>query len=154
MCREGPIVSITLDGAGFEVLPCTVQAGSSVAGEGYYGAADGAFHIFLFESDDATLAGTGGTTTITRANCQNSGRIEVRGPSTLTAGTAKLFDADAPADQPRFLGEAALQLDILTRTSSYRVRENIGTCPQNIRVESRDDFLVKDSYAVASVDIK
>ena len=39
-----------INGSGFEVKPCTVVAGNSVAGEGYYGAADGAFHIFLFVS--------------------------------------------------------------------------------------------------------
>jgi hypothetical protein len=144
----------SINGSGFDVLPCTVVAGNSVAGEGYYGPADGEFHIFLLESDDATVAGTGGITTITRARCTNGRRIEVRGSSTLPSGTVKLWDADAPAEQPRALGEAALQFDALTGTSIYRVRENIGSCPQNVRAESWDanGSTTADSYAIAPVD--
>ncbi|MCH8136132.1 MAG: hypothetical protein IIB77_09170 [Proteobacteria bacterium] len=59
------------------------------------------------------------------------------------------------ASEPRpLIGEAPLQLDALTQTSIYRVRVNIGTCPQNVRVESWDDFGAMDSYTVAPVDIR
>lgn len=47
-----------------------------------------------------------------------------------------------------------MQLDALTQTSIYRVRVNIGTCPQNVRVESWDDYGAMDSYTVAPVDIR
>ena len=149
----------SVNGSNFAVDPCTVVDGNSVAGEGYYGADDGAFHIFLFESDDATLLNANAEfTTITRASCRTGRSIEVRGSSTFISagGTANVFDADTPIGEPAtLLGSAALQVDALTGTSIYRIRENIGSCPQNIYVETHDSFgtLVSTSPA-APVDIR
>jgi hypothetical protein len=153
----------SINGSGFAVKPCTVVAGNSVAGEGYYGAADGAFHIFIFESDDAALAETGGITTITRASCRTGRSIEVRGSSTyiLAGGTANVFDAKIPpSGVPTKLGSAALAVDALTATSIYRARETIGgDCPQNIYVETWDSngvFISSslDSAGQTPVDIR
>lgn len=140
-----------VNGTGFDIYPCSVIPGNSAAVEGYFGELDGSLHIFVFESDDADIvATTSGTTTITRASCDR-GRIEVRGSSTLAAGTAIVHDDDNGV----LLGSTALQLDPVTGTGSYRFRANVGGCPLNVRVESWEDgAATASSFAVAPVDIR
>jgi len=148
-----------INGSGFEVDPCTVAVGGSAAVEGYYGDADSKLHIFAFESDDADVLESG-VTTITRASCDR-GRIEVRGASTLVAGTAVVkehIDTVLPENQTVF-GTADLQFDAVTGTSIYRFRTNLVTsdCPDFVRVESDVDGIAPiayDSFVVAPVDIK
>ena len=88
-------------------------------------------------------------TAISRASCDR-GKIEVRGSSTFGGGTAVISDADIAGSA---LGTANLVLDTVTGNSIYRFREDVGSCPLNIRVESQDDF-GSTSFDVAPVDIK
>lgn len=155
-----------INGSGFNVDPCSVAVGNIVAGEGYYGAnsADGPgdrkFHIFAFESDDAALLNEfSEITKISRASCRTGRSIEVRGSSTyILPGTANVFDANILiGEPPKWLGSAALVVDALTSTSIYRIRNNIGSCPQNIYVETWDDMgnVISTTFPeLTPVDIK
>jgi len=150
-----------INGSGFEVDPCGIpENGAAGAVEGYYGvdeAGNPGLYIFAFESDDAPIVQneTGGTTTVTRATCDGR-RIEVRGSSTLAAGEARLFAPDNTEAGESQIGSAALTLDPVTNTSTYRIRVNIGVCPDEIRVESWTlaPNAVLDSSATAPVDLR
>ncbi len=140
--------SAAINGFGFEVDECGVTLGGAAAVEGYYGT-DGKLHIFAFESDDAPIImSAAGITTISRASCDR-GKVEIRGSSTLANGTATVSDAD----NLTVLGEAPLIADLVTGTSIYRFREDVGSCPNNVRVETTDGFGGITSPAIAPVDI-
>ncbi|HEY5643026.1 MAG TPA: hypothetical protein VIS31_09135 [Woeseiaceae bacterium] len=144
-----------INGSGFEVDPCGIpENGAAGAVEGYYGF-DGQLYIFAFESDDAPIVQneTGGTTTVTRASCDGR-RIEVRGSSTLAEGEARLFAPDNTEAGESQIGSAALTLDPVTNTSTYRIRVNIGVCPDEVRVESWTLNNVLDSSATGPVDLR
>lgn len=143
-----------INGAGFEVDPCGLpENGGAGAVEGYYG--EDGLYVFAFESDDAPIVEgeTGGTTTITRASCDGR-RIEVRGSSTLASGTAHVFAPDNSAEGWTELTSGALTLDALTNTSTYRLRVNIAVCPDEVRVESRNDAGEIDSSVTGPVDVR
>lgn len=144
-----------INGSGFEVDPCGIpENGAAGAVEGYYGN-DGELYIFAFESDDAPIVQneTGGTTTVTRASCDGR-RIEVRGSSTLAAGEARLYAPDNTETGESQIGSVALTLDPVTNTSTYRIRVNIGVCPDEVRVESWTLDNVLDSSATGPVDLR
>jgi len=145
-----------INGSGFEVDPCGIpENGAAGAVEGYYGN-DGELYIFVFESDDAPIVQneTGGTTTITRATCDGR-RIEVRGSSTLASGEARLYAPDNSEAGESQIGAGDLTFDAVTNTSTYRIRVNIGVCPEEVRVESwAADATAADSSVTAPVDIR
>jgi len=131
-----------INGNGFEIDYCSSRVGGSAAIEGYF--ASGMLYVFAYESDDADPISTVGVTSITRAICRG-GRLEVRGATTVTSGEVTVSNNDTVPATP--IGTETIVLDTVTTTGSYRFRQNVGSCPAEIRVDSPDG-----SFAISGVD--
>lgn len=145
-----PLVQVTdarmpfgqaINGGGFEVNYCAMPVNGSAAIEGYF--SNGALYIFSFESDDAPIVSTEGVVTITRANCKGN-RLEVRGSTSATTGEVTVSDAD----EGTVFGTEAILIDTVTNTGTYRFRQNVGSCPANVRV----DNLADGSFSIAPIN--
>jgi len=122
-----------INAAGFEVDYCQTPIGGAAAVEGYY--TDTGLYIFSFESDDAPVLATDGVMAISPATCSGN-RLEVRGSTTAPEGRVTVSNAD---DSNTVYGTTAIVLDAVTGTGTYRFRQDVGSCPQNVRVDNLDD---------------
>jgi hypothetical protein len=134
---------------GFEVDPASLTPGTPAGVEGYFGQRDDNFYAFLMEAEGGTLVDPGLQVSLTRARCDETGRLEVRG-----CGTAGL-DVRITAPGEGVVARADLEVGD-AGDLEYRARVDVadlpsGVCPARVVARLTDNGVTATARADVAI---